>query len=165
MWKTKRKGRLANFDLRTRIVSSLILLALFGDGIVISSRHGVSVIGIYLALWILSYIVIFAGTCRYCVYYGKSCPVPLEGGCVHYLFEYGGEKFGLGALFWASVAYVLRICVPILIIVNDELWLAGGLYMALFVAFWMVHLLVTGCPNCLNRSCILNPDFNRYSDT
>ena len=48
-------------------------------------------VGGYLALWGLSYPVIYAGACRYCAYYGKACPIPLEGSCVHYFFK---KSFG-----------------------------------------------------------------------
>jgi hypothetical protein len=161
IWKPRRKNSYAVFSFKTRIVTSLLLAILFILGFWITLPYGAGAVILYLALWILSYVVIFAGTCRYCVYYGKSCPVPLEGGCVPYFFKYGGEKFGFLSLLWASVSYLLRVALPGLIIFKDGLWLIGGFYLFFFVLFWAVHFLFSGCPNCINKRCPLNPDYGR----
>jgi hypothetical protein len=42
-------------------------------------------------LWVASYPLIHATTCRNCVYHGKQCPVPLEGGCSHLTSERGNN--------------------------------------------------------------------------
>jgi hypothetical protein len=34
----------------------------------------------------------------------------------------------------------------------------GGFYFFILTIFWIVHLRFTGCPNCINYQCPLNPE-------
>ncbi|MBP7738290.1 MAG: hypothetical protein KA369_20115 [Spirochaetes bacterium] len=157
MVKPKRKNHLGEFPLRRKLVSTLLLMALFAGGIAVIYPYETWLIGAYLALWIVSYPVIFAGTCRYCANYGKPCPVVLEGGMVHRFFNRADKPFGMMQLAWASAAYMLRIAVPWVIIVQYQLWPWGIIYGMIFVSYWFFHLRITGCPNCVNYDCVLNP--------
>ncbi len=160
MFRAKRKNRYSAFDGGRNRLSGLLLAGLFGLGLWISSLMGLWGAAAYLLLWGVSYPVIYAGTCRYCAYYGKACPVPLEGACVHHFFSPRPGTFGFLQLFWALVAYFLRIIVPVVVIVLHAAYLPGLAYVLLLGAFWVVHLRITGCPNCINAACPLNPDYS-----
>jgi hypothetical protein len=155
-----RKNSYTSFSSRTNTPVFLLLVLFFFLGFFISLRFSVPGVVVYLGLWLVSYIVIYAGTCRNCVYYGRRCPIPLEGSCVHHFLKKGEKPFGRSALFGAMVAYLLRILVPSFIIFYSQwLWL-GIAYFGIFVLFWVIHLRVTGCPNCVNIDCPLNPDYS-----
>jgi hypothetical protein len=159
MIKAKRRSRHAEFPVKTNLATILILCFIFFHGLVLSLRIKPFGAPLYLFLWIFSYFVIYAGTCRNCVYYGKRCPVPLEGSCVNRFFKKGEKPFGYYSLLAASFAYLLRVAVPIAVIAVDRILIQGGLYIGMLFLFWVVHLRVTGCPNCINESCPLNPDY------
>jgi hypothetical protein len=55
------------------------------------------------------------------------------------------------------LAYLFRIFVPLFIIVYYKWFLAGIAYLGVFSLFWVLHLGFTGCPNCINKDCPLNP--------
>ena len=154
----KRKHRLSSFNLKDNFLSVCLLTALFLAGSVISLRLDLPGLLSYVLLWGLSYLILFAGACKNCVYYGKTCPVPLEGSCVHYFFKPGNATFGYGALFWATIAYVLRVCIPVYLIFSHKLITYGAVYFSILSAFWIIHLRFTGCPNCINYQCPLNPE-------
>lgn len=160
MLRPKRKEKITEFSLSKNYASVILLISLFGCGLLILLNHGLLAIAAYLTLWIISYGVIYAGTCRYCAYYGKSCPIPLEGSCVHKFFEKKETSFGYMQLAWATVAYALRIMLPVLVIFRYELYGWGITYFSLLALFWIVHLRFTGCPNCINVQCPLNPDYS-----
>jgi hypothetical protein len=155
----KRKERLSEFPPAKNYPSVLLLFGVFGCGLAISFYWNVAGAAAYLGLWGISYLVIYAGTCRYCVYYGKRCPIPLEGSCVHRFFEKKETGFGWLPLFWATLVYGLRVLVPVVIIFRYRLILSGTVYFFLLALFWIVHLRFTGCPNCANTGCPLNPDY------
>jgi hypothetical protein len=157
--KTKRKNRYTTFPSGANRWTSLLLLVLFIIGFIVSLRLGAAGTISYLGLWAISYIVIYIGTCRNCVYYGRKCSVPLEGSCVHLFFKKGKNKFGYSSLFWAALSYVMRIFLPTALIVHHRLFVTGAVYFSIFVLFWIVHLRITGCPNCINYRCPLNPDY------
>jgi hypothetical protein len=152
-----RKNHIAEFPFRKKLLPSLLLAMLFAAGILLLSIYDATLITAYLVLWIASYPVIYAGTCRYCANYGKPCPVVLEGGMVHRFFKRGTKHFGIMALIWACVAYTMRIAVPCLVIVQNRLWSWGMLIGVLFSGYWIVHIWIVGCPNCVNYYCLLNP--------
>lgn len=154
----KRKNRFSEFSIRHNAPTVLLLGALFACGLAISIQSGLPAIAAYLLLWGLSYLVIFAGTCRYCAYYGKRCPIPLEGSCVDRVFPKKAGKFGYWQLFWATAAYGLRILVPVWVILEYRLVGWGTAFGTILAGFWIVHLRVTGCPNCINTDCPLNPE-------
>jgi len=160
MLRAKRKNRYPAFDGGRNRLSGLLLAGLFGLGGWISSFMGLWGVAAYLLLWGASFMVIYAGTCRYCAYYGKACPVPLEGAWVHRFFSRSSGTFGFLQLFWAMVAYFLRAIVPVIAIIIHGAYLPGLSYVLLFAAFWVVHLRITGCPNCINAACPLNPDYS-----
>jgi hypothetical protein len=54
---------------------------------------------------------------------------------VHRFFAKKDKGFGSTQLAWATVAY------------------AGVLLL-----FWIIHLRLIGCPNCINTACPLNPE-------
>ncbi len=154
---SKRKDHLVEFSLRQKLVPTILLALLFATGLVILFQYGLLFIAAYLLLWIVSYPVIYAGTCRYCANYGRPCPVALEGGMVHRFFDRVNKPFGTIQLIWASFAYLLRIAIPAFIIIQNQLWSWGILYGAIFTGYWFVHLRITGCTNCVNYQCLLNP--------
>ncbi|MGM0451992.1 MAG: hypothetical protein ACQERN_02350 [Thermodesulfobacteriota bacterium] len=151
-----RQNPKAEFDLRQKWLTVLLLAGVFAAGMWLSFRFGGYGGLVYIALWIVSYPVIYAGTCRYCVYYGKKCPIPLEGSCVHYLFARSSQPFGFTRLIWATVAYLLRAVVPIAAMIHQAAFFGGAVYLLLLTAFWFVHLRITGCPHCINTTCPLN---------
>ncbi len=158
MIRPERKAYIQAFTSGQHRQTALLLTALFLLGLAISWR-GLNLLGAaaYLLLWVGSYGVIFAGTCRYCAYYGRTCPIPLEGGIVHRFFAKREDGFGMTQLAWATLAYGLRVAVPFLVIIRENLWGWGVAYAAILALFWMVHLRIVGCPNCVNAACPLNP--------
>jgi len=120
MLTAKRKNHLSAFSLKTKLPTALLLTLLFCLGFWISLDMRWMGAALYLLLWIGSYGVIYAGTCRNCVYYGKSCPIPLEESCVHRFFSPGRGRFGVVSLLWATLAYVMRVFLPLLIVVNEQ---------------------------------------------
>jgi len=159
MIRAKRRSRYTEFSIKTNLATTLILGFIFSHGLILSLRIKPFGAPAYLVLWIVSYFIIYMGTCRNCVYYGKRCPVPLEGSCVNRFFKKGKKPFGYFSLLAASFAYLLRIAVPITAIVVDRILIQGGVYFGVLILFWTVHLRFTGCPNCINASCPLNPDY------
>jgi len=161
MIKTKRRGRYTEFPIKANLAVALVLGFIFFHGLILSLRIKPFGAPAYLFLWIASYFVIYMGTCRSCIYYGKRCPVPLEGSCVNRFFKKSEKPFGYFSLLAASFAYLLRIAVPIVAIAVDRIFIQGGVYVGLLILFWTVHLRFTGCPNCINGSCPLNPDYGQ----
>ena len=159
----KRKTILDKYSLQDNFLGTTLFLTYFLLGLYLAAQLPLAVAGViaYLVLWILSYIVIHAGACRRCVYYGKQCPVPLEGSLVNKFFAPSDKKFNVDCLVWASLTYILRVALPLATIVYLELWLIGLVWLMAFGAFWILHLFVTGCPRCGNTRCIMNPDFKR----
>ncbi|MFO7667498.1 MAG: hypothetical protein R6V76_12820 [Desulfobacterales bacterium] len=159
MLRPKRKKRLSDFSGGKNYPVFIILSAFFTCGLLISYKYSLTGIALYFGLWIISYFTIYAGTCRYCVYHGKKCPVPLEGSCAHHFFDKKENGFGNSQFFWAAMAYILRIILPVVIIFRKTLYVYGIIYFGLFITYWVVHLFCTGCPNCTNGKCPLNPDY------
>lgn len=138
---------------------SVILLGMvFMCGLFIVWPHSLLAVAAYLGLWAFSYIIIYAGTCRYCIYYGKKCPIPLEGSCVHQFFVKKENSFGYLQLFWATVTYGFRVILPVIFIFRYTMTGWGIIYFSLLTVFWIIHLRITGCPNCINAQCPLNPE-------
>lgn len=158
MLKFRRKHFIQEFSTPTILKTVILLTMVFLLGLAISVKRGISGVVAYLLLWGFSYPVLYLGACRHCVYYGKRCPVPLEGSCVHHVVAKGTGNFGYTALFWASMAYLLRFMLPARIIVTERLVTQGAAYFGIVSAFWVNHLLVEACPNCINTACPLNPD-------
>jgi len=158
MLRPDRKGRLHNFDIKNNFLTVLLLTAFFFAGLVISLNLKIPGTVSYILCWVVSYLILFAGTCRNCVYYGRKCPIPLEGSCVNYFFKKGENQFGYISLLWATIAYVFRVCIPVYIIFTEQMIMFGAFYFFMLAIFWIVHLRFTGCPNCVNYQCPLNPE-------
>jgi hypothetical protein len=159
MLKPRRKHRLDEFKGREKTIAAILLGAFFTAGMALSVREGAGYSAAYIILWLASYFVLFAGACRKCVYYGKRCPVPLEGACVHRFFGKPAKGFGFSALTFASAAYLLRVAVPVYIIIRGAYYREGLVFLAVFLLFWLAHLYWTACPHCVNAACPLNPDY------
>ncbi len=159
MLRPNRKKWLSAFSFREKIATLTLLSALFGYGLLISLHFSLLGFFLYLALWGLSFFLIYINACRRCPYYGKKCPVPLEGDCVQLFFGKSEKAFGWTSLVWALIAYCLRIALPTVIMIIEDKGVAGVFYYGLFALFWFVHLRVAGCPNCINTACPLNPDY------
>jgi hypothetical protein len=159
MLQFRRRNHYTEYPTQSNRKSMILLTAFFMFGLLISARRAILGMVTYLGLWILSYPVIYAGTCRSCPYYGKRCPVPLEGSCVQHFVRRGNGSFGYPELFWASVTYLLRMLMPLHIIKSDRLITLGSVYLTITGAFWVNHFLVEGCPNCINTACPFNPDY------
>jgi len=156
----KRKQHISQFSFSDNYASVILLGLFFICGLLIVWPHSLLAAAAYLGLWAFSYIVIYAGTCRYCVYYGNKCSIPLEGSCVHKFFEKKEESFGVRQLLWATVAYGFRVVLPVIFIFKYHLTGWGIVYFSILTVFWIVHLRFTGCPNCINTQCPLNPDYS-----
>lgn len=161
VFRAKRKKELNEFSAGDKIINSLLLLLLFFTGLYISLQMGVEAVVLHIVSWILSFVVIYAGACRYCAYYGKGCPVPLEGGLVHIFFKKKDSGFGITQLAWAGLTYALRVIIPTIAVIKLGLFVEGIIFYSIFILFNILHSLVVGCPNCINRDCPLNPDFGR----
>jgi hypothetical protein len=156
----KRKQHLSRFSLSDNYLSVILLGLFFICGLFIVWTHSLWAAFAYLGLWGFSYFVIYAGTCRYCIYYGEKCPIPLEGSCVPRFFKKKEGTFGILQLFWATVAYGFRVVLPIIFIFKYQMTGWGIVYFSILTVFWIIHLRFTGCPNCINTQCPLNPDFS-----
>ncbi|MGC9324833.1 MAG: hypothetical protein ACP5G0_08830 [Desulfomonilia bacterium] len=154
----QRRNHTERFSESANPTTRVLLTVFFTLGLLISWRRRVFGTAAYLVAWLLSYGVIYAGTCRNCAYYGKPCPIPLEGSCVQVFVPRGDTRFGYGSLFWATSAYVMRVSVPAAILHADRLIAAGAAYTGILALFWINHLWREGCPNCINLECPLNPD-------
>jgi hypothetical protein len=92
----KRKKRLSEFTIREYAINAVLMAILFLFGLYLSWKLSTFAGMLYVLLWVNSYPLIHATTCRNCVYHGKQFYV---------LFYY------------------------------------------------------TGCPNCIQTKCPMNPDF------
>ena len=155
----KRKNKLSQFTFKEYGINGLFIAVLFLFGLFLSWELSVFAGFMYLLLWVASYFVIHATTCRNCVYHGKRCPVPLEGSCSHLTFE-RGNNFGLLAGIGGLVAYFLRVCIPYIALAQAGSITYFILYTGIFALFFYVLFFHTGCPNCINTKCPMNPDFN-----
>jgi hypothetical protein len=161
MLKFRRKNHYTEFSTQANRKTVILLSVFFLLGLLISTRRAMRGILSYLSLWILSYPIIYAGTCRNCPYYGKRCPIPFEGSCVQHFFARGNGSFGYAELFWASVTYLIRMLIPLRIILSERLIALGSVYFGIAGAFWGNHFLIEGCPNCINTACPINPDHEK----
>ena len=152
----KRKGHIDRFSWKDNLLTRFTLIALFLFGLYISTQYDFRSSIAYILLWVVSYLVLFAGTCRRCAYYGRACPIPLEGSLVCHVLHKSEKPFTWSAIFYASISYVLRIGIPIAVIIRERLVLRGILFGLLFIIFWIAHLFSSGCPNCVNYQCPLN---------
>ena len=156
----KRNKRLSEFTIREYGINAVLMTILFLFGMYLSWKLSTSAGILYVLLWVSSYPLIHATTCRHCVYHGKQCPVPLEGWCSHLLFE-RGNNFGLFAGIGVLLAYFLRVCIPYVAIVQVGSVAYFVLYTGVIILFFYVLFYHTGCPNCINTKCPMNPDFSR----
>ena len=155
----KRKKRLSEFTFKEYGINAGLMAILFLFGLYLSWELSTFAGLLYLLLWIASYFMIHATTCRNCVYHGKQCPVPLEGGCSHLLFE-RGDNFDLLAGGGGLLAYFLRVCIPYVAVAKAGSVAYFAIYTGVLILFFYVLLYHTGCPNCINTKCPMNPDFN-----
>jgi hypothetical protein len=155
----KRKQHISQFSLSDNYLSVILLGMVFMCGLFIVWTHSLLPVAAYLGLWAFSYIIIYTGTCRYCIYYGKKCPIPFEGSCVPKFFKKKDKPFGYLHLLWAATAYGFRVVLPVFFIFKYTMTGWGIAYFSLLTLFWIIHLRFTGCPNCINTQCPLNPDY------
>lgn len=163
MIRPARKKRIHRFSISDNLASVILLGILFLTGLAVIWPHSLPAAAVYSGLWAVSYIIIYAGTCRYCAYYGNKCPIPLEGSCVHLFFEKKDRPFGFLQLFWATVAYGFRVILPVIFIFRYQMIGWGTVYFSVLALFWIVHLRFSGCPNCINIQCPLNPEHRNLS--
>ena len=154
----KRKNKLTEFTVREYGINAVLMAILFLLGLYLSWKLSIFAGGTYVLLWVASYFLIHATTCRNCVYHGKHCPVPLEGGCSQITFE-RGNHFGILAGLGGLLAYFLRVCIPYVAIIQSGSVVYFISYSGVIVLFFYVLLYHTGCPNCIQTKCPLNPDF------
>ena len=157
--RAKRKNRFQEYSWSQKWMTGLLLSFLFIHGLVLSLKPGCPGGLLYIGLWAVSYPVIYWGACRRCVYYGKACPVPLEGSLAQYFFKKSPDSMSISVLIWASVSYGLRIGLPVVIIVSGKMVVHGIIFGGVFLLFWIIHLYLVGCPNCVNENCPFNPDY------
>lgn len=158
MIRPKRNQQIRQFSFSNNYPSLILLGLVFACGLAITWINSLLAAAAYLGLWGFSYLVIYAGTCRYCVYYGKNCPIPFEGSCVDKFIPKSETPFDYIQLFWAAAAYGFRIILPVILIFKYQMTGWGIIYFSLLTLFWIIHLRFTGCPNCINTQCPLNPD-------
>jgi hypothetical protein len=154
----KRKARLSEFTIREYGINGIFVAALFLFGLFLSWKLSAFAGMLYLLLWLLSYPVIHATLCRNCVYHGKQCPVPFEGGCSHLISD-KGHNFGVLVGIGGILAYFMRVCIPYVAIFQTGSVLYFILYTGVLAGFFYVLLYHTGCPNCINTNCPFNPDY------
>lgn len=154
----KRKKRLTEFTVKEYGINGVLMAILFLFGLYLSLGLSTFAAGLYMILWLASYPIIHATTCRHCVYYGKQCPVPLEGNCSHLTFD-KGNNFGILAGLGGLLAYFLRVCIPYVAIFHSGSVLFFILYTGTIGIFFYVLFFHTGCPNCIQTKCPMNPDF------
>ena len=154
----KRNQKLSAFTIKEVGINGLLMGLLFGFGLFLSLNLSVFAGLLYVLLWVSSYFLIHATTCRHCVYHGKQCPVPFEGGCSHLTVE-RGHHFGLLAGLGGLLAYFLRLCIPYAAIVQSGSVVNFVLYSGVLALFFYVLFYHTGCPNCINSQCPMNPGF------
>lgn len=154
----KRKKRLTEFTIKAYGINGGLMAMIFLFGLSLSWELSLFAVGLYLISWLASYPIIHAITCRNCVYHGKQCPVPFEGGCSH-LTSDRGNNFGLLAGLGGMLAYFLRVCIPYVAISHSGSVLFFILYTGNIVILFYVLFYHTGCPNCINAKCPMNPDF------
>ena len=157
--KPKRKAKLSEFTIKEYGINAILMVILFLLGLYLSWKLSTFAGLLYVLLWVASYPLIHATTCRNCVYYGKQCPVPFEGGCSHLMFD-RGNNFGLLAGLGGLLAYFLRICIPCVAIIQTGSIIYFALYTGVIVLFFYVLFYHTGCPNCIQTKCPMNPDFS-----
>lgn len=155
----KRKRKLSEFTIKEYGLNGVLMAILFLFGLVLSEKLSTFAIFLYVLLWVASYFVIHATTCRNCVYHGKQCPVPLEGSCSHLTFD-RGNNFGIVAGVGGLVSYFLRVCIPYVAIFQSGSILYFLSYTGIIAVFFYILFYHTGCPNCINTKCPLNPDFS-----
>lgn len=155
---TKRKKKLSEFTIKQYGINGGLMAILFLFGLYLSWELSSFAGGLYVISWLASYPIIHTTTCRNCFYHGKQCPIPLEGGCSQ-LTANKGNDFGLYAYAGALLAYFLRLCIPYLAIFDSGSVLLAILYTGTIVVLFYVHFYHTGCPNCINAKCPMNPDF------
>ena len=160
----KRKNRLSEFTIKEYGINGLLMAILFLFGLYLSWKLSTFAGMLYVLLWVASYPLIHATTCRNCVYYGKQCPVPFEGGCSHLMFE-RGNNFGILAGVGGLLAYFLRVCIPYLAIIQAGSAMYFALYTGVILLFFYILFYHTGCPNCIQTKCPMNPDFDAPSQT
>jgi len=158
----KRKNRLVEFTIKEYGLNAVLMSILFLFGLYLSWKLSSFAGMLYVLLWLASYPIIHATTCRNCVYHGKQCPVPFEGGCSHLTSDRGND-FGLFAGLGGLLAYFLRVCIPYAALFNSGSVLFFILYTANIVILFFALFLYTGCPHCINEKCPMNPDFNAPS--
>ena len=155
----KRKRTLSEFTVKEYGVNGVFMAMLFLFGLFLSGQLSTFAIFLYVLLWVASYFIIHAATCRNCVYHGKQCPVPLEGSCSHLTFD-RGHHFGIFAGVGGLVSYFLRVRIPYVAIFQSGSILYFISYTGIIAVFFYILFYHTGCPNCVNTKCPLNPDFS-----
>ena len=153
----KRKNKLSEFTIKEYGINAVLMSILFLFGLYLSWKLSTFAGLLYLLLWVASYFVIHATACRNCAYHGKQCPVPFEGSCSHLVFE-RGNNFGLHAVLGALVAFFLRVCIPFVAMFRIGSIVFPIIYIGIFAFFFYVLFYHTGCPNCINTKCPMNPD-------
>jgi hypothetical protein len=154
----KRKNRLSAFTIKEYGINGIFVVILFLFGLFLSWNLSAFAGMLYLLLWVLSYPVIHGTLCRNSVYHGKQCPVPFEGTCSHLSFD-RGHNFGILAGISGFLAYFMRVCIPYVALFQMGSVLHFLLYTSVILGFLYVLLYHTGCPNCINTKCPMNPDY------
>ena len=85
--RAKRKAKLSEFTIKEYGINGGLMAILFLFGLFLSWKLSTFAGLLYVLLWVASYFIIHATTCRNCVYHGKQCPVPFEGSCSHLTFD------------------------------------------------------------------------------
>ena len=155
--KVKRKKRLTEFTLTEHGITAFFMALLFLFGLYLSRTLSIPALLLYLLFWVASYFVIHGMTCRNCVYHGKHCPVPFQGSCSDIFFS-KGKGFGPMSAIGVILTYSLRICIPYAAISRSGSISDFISYTAVFMAFYYVLTFHTGCPNCINLQCPMNPE-------
>ena len=155
--KAKRKKRLVEFTIKESGTTGFFMAILFLFGLYLSWTLSVYAKLLYLLFWVVSFFLIHGMTCRNCVYHGKHCPVPFEGSCSDTFFS-KGKGFGLISTIGVILTYSLRICIPYVAIYRSGSISDFISYTTVFLLFFYVLIFHTGCPNCINLQCPMNPE-------
>ena len=149
-----------------QLMTGGMLLLLYLEGMLVVSEHGSLHMAVLTFLWIASFPVIHYFMCRKCHNYGRACPIPLEGGLVHFFYKKSNDPPGI--LGWAGVGlcYLMRLGYPLMFFYlywGDYSIFLVLIYILTISLFSLILRYAVGCPHCGNKDCFLCPKDNNQS--
>lgn len=138
------------------VLRTLFEILVYGVGAVILARFSIWIGIYYVAYCALMAGLVIAVRCKYCYYYGKSCPSG-SGRIAPYLVEKGlHEKFSTHGRYMvpAVLTWVLPVFGGITLVVQHFSWIAVGLLLLFVVLRFYVSEKISikyGCVHCMQK--------------